>query len=195
MIDDYIPFLHQRIKAGCTNKSQLYREISEQGFTGSRTLVGKWIRQNYAAKDETTFRPLNKEVKVQVPCPRELAWLLIRPNDELEDDRLQLVNVLLQDAKLAELRQLALKFIQIVRDGLSEQWSSWVECSCESAVKELRNFAIGLKKDAAAVYEAIGQSWSNGPTEGHVNRLKFLKRQMYGRASFNLLRLRVLLVD
>jgi transposase len=63
----------------------------------------------------------------------------------------------------------------------------------ESAIKELRNFAEGLKKDGAALYEAIRQSWSNGLTEGHVNRLKFLKRQMYGRASFELLRLRVLL--
>ena len=90
---------------------------------------------------------------------------------------------------------LAHKFISMVRDGLSEQWSSWLESSCESAVKELKNFAIGLKKDVAAVYEAIGQSWSNRPTEGRVNRLKFLKRQMYDRASFDLLRVRVLLVD
>jgi hypothetical protein len=65
----------------------------------------------------------------------------------------------------------------------------------ESTIQELKNFAIGLERDSAAVYEAIRQSWSNGPTEGHVNRLKFLKRQGYGRASFNLLRLRVLLAD
>jgi transposase len=84
--------------------------------------------------------------------------------------------------------------MHMVRNGLSEQWAPWLEDSCESAVKELKNFAIGLKRDAAAVHEAIRQSWSNGPTEGHVNRLKFIKRQMYGRASFDLLRLRVLLV-
>ena len=60
-------------------------------------------------------------------------------------------------------------------------------------VKELRNFAISLKRDKEAVYEAIRQPWSNGATEGHVNRLKFLKRQMYGRANFDLLRLKVLL--
>lgn len=95
---------------------------------------------------------------------------------------------------MAELRQLAHKFMHMIHNGLSEQWSSWLESSCESAVEELKNFAIGLKRDGAAVYEAIRQSWSNGPTEGHVNRLKFLKRQMYGRASFDLLRLRVLLV-
>ena len=61
------------------------------------------------------------------------------------------------------------------------------------AIKELKNFAIDLKRDETAVYEAIRQPWSNGPTEGNVNRLKFLKRQMYGRANFDLLRLKVLL--
>jgi len=65
----------------------------------------------------------------------------------------------------------------------------------ESTVKELKNFAEGLKKDGSGVYEATRQAWSNGPVEGHVNRLKTIKRQMYGRASFDLLRLRVLLMD
>ena len=121
--------------------------------------------------------------------------MLVRHSDELEDDEKQLVNILVQDEKVAELRQLAHKFMHMVRNGSSEQWLAWLESSCESVVKELKNFALGLKKDGAAVYEAIAQIWSNGPTEGHVNRLKFLKRQMYGRASFDLLRLRVLLAD
>ncbi len=116
-------------------------------------------------------------------------------NDALDEDEKQLLNVLLQDDKLAELRQLAGKFIVMVREGLTADWSSWLESCCDSAVKELKYFAVALKRDAAAVYEAIDQSWSNGPVEGHLNRLKFLKRQMYGRASFDLLRLRVLLVD
>lgn len=81
----------------------------------------------------------------------------------------------------------------MVRNGLSEEWASWLKSCCNSVIKELRNLALGLKRDGAAVYEAIRQPWSNGATEGHVNRLKFLKRQTYGRASFDLLRLRVLL--
>jgi hypothetical protein len=58
----------------------------------------------------------------------------------------------------------------------------------ESAVKEIKNFALGLKRDGAAVYAAIEQPWSNGMAEGNVNRLKTVKRTMYGRASFDLLR-------
>lgn len=195
LIDDFVPYLRQRIEAGCKNQSQLWREISEQGFTGERTLISRWVRQNYDTKKESTEKLPGKKREVTVPCPRELAWLIIRRTDELEEDEKHLVEVLLQDAELAELRQLAHKFMHMIRNGLSEQWSSWLEGSCESAVEELKNFAIGLKRDGSAVYEAIRQSWSNGPTEGHVNRLKFLKRQMYGRASFDLLRLRVLLVE
>lgn len=195
LIDEFVPYLRQRIEAGCTNQSLLWRETSQQGFTGTRTLVGKWIRQNYEVKDQTMETLPRKKSKVGVPYPRELAWILIRHRDELDEDEQQLLKLLLQDTKLAELRQLALQFLRIVRNGLNQQWSSWLESSCASAVKELKSFAIGLKKDGAAVYEAIQQPWNNGPTEGHVNRLKFLKRQMYGRASFDLLRLPVLLVD
>jgi transposase len=138
---------------------------------------------------------MSQKSKVEVPCPKQLAWILIRHQDELAEDEQQLLKLLLQDTQLAELRQLALHFMHIVRNGLSQRWSCWLESSCASVVKELKNFALGLKKDEAAVYEAIKQPWNNGPTEGHVNKLKFLKRQMYGRASFDLLRLRVLLVD
>jgi transposase len=195
LIDAFIPYLRQRIEAGCTNQSLLWREISQQGFTGTGSLVGKWIRQHYQVKAQTMDPLPRKKSKGEVPSPRELAWILIRHQDELAENEQQLLKLLLQDIKLAELRQLALQFMRIVRNGLSQQWSSWLESSCASTVTELKHFAMGLKKDEAAVYEAIKQPWNNGPTEGHVNKLKFLKQQMYGRASFDLLRLRVLLVD
>ena len=113
----------------------------------------------------------------------------------MEEGEKSLVEVLLQDAKLKELRQLAQEFIHMVRNRRSSHWPSWLASVQESTVKELKKFAIGLKRDAAAVCAAIKQPWSNGTTEGNVNRLKLLKRQMYGRASFDLLRLRVLLAD
>ena len=61
-----------------------------------------------------------------------------------------------------------------------------------SGLIEFQNFVIGLERERDAVYAAVSQPWSNGPTEGHVTRLKYLKRQMYGRANFDLLRQRVL---
>lgn len=193
LIDDYVPYLRQRIADGCTNKSQLWREIKERGFTGSRTIVGKWVRQNYNTNGETTEELSTKNVEITLPSSRELAWLIARHADELEEEEKQLLEVLMRDTELAELKQAAHDFMRMVRNRLDEEWASWLKNGCASTINELQNFAKGLKKDGVAVYEAIRQSWSNGPTEGHVNRLKFLKRQMYGRASFELLRLRVLL--
>jgi len=193
LIDEYVPYLRQRIEAGSKNKSQLWREIEKQGFRGARTLVGKWIRQNYNTKNQSAEKLPSKKTGVTVPSSRELTWLIIRRTDELEEDEKQFAGILLQNTQLAELKQMAHKFMYMILNGSSEQWLSWLAGSCESAVKELKNFAIGLKRDASAVYEAIRQPCSNGRTEGHVNRLKFIKRQMYGRASFDLLRLRVLL--
>lgn len=89
-------------------------------------------------------------------------------------------------------RQLAHQFLLMVRKRQDDQWKDWLERCSDFPAKELRNFARGLKRDEAAIKAALSQPWSNGQTEGHVNRLKFYKRQMHGRAKFDLLRVRVL---
>jgi transposase len=193
LVDEYETYLRDRLAEGCTNQSQLWREICKQGFTGNRELVSKWIRDNGLSPRANSTNPAIKKDSVAVPRPRALTWLLLRREDELDMEERYLLKLLLRDTKIAELRQLALKFIHMIRTQSGGEWDSWLETCCQSAVKELRNFAISLKRDETAVYEAIRQPWSNGATEGHVNRLKFLKRQMYGRANFDLLRLKVLL--
>jgi transposase len=195
LIDDYETYLRKRLAEGCTNQSQLWREICKQGFTGCRTLVSKWIRHNGLSPRTTSTNPSPEGDAIAVSRPKALTWLLIRRKDELDEKEQYLLKLLLQDTKIAELRQLAHKFMYMIRNQAANEWTSWLEKCRQSTVKELRNFAIGLKRDESAVYEAIRQPWSNGATEGHVNRLKFLKRQMYGRANFDLLRLKVLLAD
>lgn len=193
LIDDYEVYLRARLAEGCTNQSQLWREICKQGFTGNRELVSKWIRENGMSPRANSTSPAIQKDTIALPRPRALTWLLIRRKDELDEDEQYLLKLLLRDTKIAEIRTLAHKFMHMIRNQSVNEWDSWLETCCQSAVKELRNFAISLKRDKAAVYEAIRQPWSNGATEGHVNRLKFLKRQMYGRANFDLLRLKVLL--
>ena len=193
LIDDHEVYLRARLAEGCTNQSQLWREICKQGFTGNRELVSKWIRENGMSPRANSTSPAIQKDTIALPRPRALTWLLIRRKDELDEDEQYLLKLLLRDTKIAEIRTLAHKFMHMIRNQSVNEWDSWLETCCQSAVKELRNFAISLKRDKAAVYEAIRQPWSNGATEGHVNRLKFLKRQMYGRANFDLLRLKVLL--
>lgn len=84
------------------------------------------------------------------------------------------------------------EFVKIIRGQSSMKLSLWIVRAFDSKVRELKSFANGLQKDFLAVKEAIISSWSNGQTEGQVNRLKLLKRQMYGRAKFDLLKARVL---
>lgn len=91
--------------------------------------------------------------------------------------------------EVVELARLAKEFFRIVRSRDMEGWHPWLEAAQQNA---LRRFASGLLRDHHAVQAALTLPWSNGQVDGQVHRLKLIKRQMYGRASFDLLRLRVL---
>lgn len=98
--------------------------------------------------------------------------------------------------RCAELRtsaELARAFADMVRQRQAGEWDKWMtEVQGPGVARELSGFAEGLKPDEAAVKAALSLEWSNGQTEGHINRLKLLKRQMSGRAGFDLLRCRFL---
>ena len=87
---------------------------------------------------------------------------------------------------------LADEFAALIRKQSSGTVSAWLTRGETAQSPELRRFAEGIRSDEAAVHAAVTEAWSNGPVEGHVNRLKTIKRQMYGRAGFVLLRARVL---
>ena len=99
---------------------------------------------------------------------------------------------LLQDATLRSVYALAQRFVGMVTRQSAEPFAAWVHACQESGVVLLDRFAQRLLLDRRAVEGALAHRWSNGQVEGQINRLKFIKRQMYGRASFALLRKRVL---
>jgi len=92
----------------------------------------------------------------------------------------------------AVMRSLVLSFRTILRTGQIKTLHAWMKKADASGLYRMQRFVRRLKQDQSAVEAAVEQSWSNGPVEGHINRLKTLKRQMYGRAGFELLRARVL---
>lgn len=92
----------------------------------------------------------------------------------------------------AKLKQLGIEFQEIVKERRADSFDNWLREVKESEIKELLAWANGLLADELAVRNAFSMKWSNGQTEGQVNRLKTIKRQMYGRAKFDLLRARVL---
>lgn len=97
-----------------------------------------------------------------------------------------------KEPELKIAQQLVLEFYRILKTQNKSQLSSLFTRVHESGSAELRCVAAGMEADAAAICEAISSRWSNGVVEGHVNRLKMLKRQMYGRAGFELLKQRVM---
>jgi len=87
---------------------------------------------------------------------------------------------------------LAQGFMQMIREHTGQPLESWLNSVEESHLPELKSFARGIQHDKTAVLAGLTLSWSQGPLEGHVNRLKLIKRSMYGRAKLPLLRARVL---
>ena len=92
----------------------------------------------------------------------------------------------------AMMRHLVLSFRSILCGGKVASMQRWAEEAEAAGIEAMSRFVRTLKRDWAAVENAVEQAWSNGPVEGHINRLKTLKRQMYGRAKFELLRARTL---
>jgi transposase len=130
----------------------------------------------------------------EVPGSRTLAWLLLRRRSELEDAHRTLLQRLCRDdQEVAAARHLAQQFLVLGRQRRGGNRAGWVTAAHATGPPELRGFARNLRRDWAAVQAGLTLEWSSGPVEGHVNRLKLIKRQMYGRGRFELLRRRVLL--
>ncbi len=90
------------------------------------------------------------------------------------------------------MRQLAMRFRGLVRGGSLEKLDEWLRDPSSCGICSMRRFAKTLRQDKSAVRSAVTDPWSNGQTEGQINRLKTLKRSMYGRAGIELLRARML---
>jgi transposase len=117
------------------------------------------------------------------------SWILTPPGDLAEDNRAALAQITARCAELKATRTLVGDFADMLchrRGGHLEAWAGQAEAS---PVSELHGFAKGLRKDWAAVTAGLTVSYSSRAVEGHVNRIKMIKRQMYGRAGFPLLRI------
>ncbi len=97
-----------------------------------------------------------------------------------------------QVPEIALVMELVDSFLSMLRTLQGEQLEDWMQAAQQSTIREIHNFAEKLRKDQQAVQAGLTSIWNNGVVEGHVNRLKCLKRAMYGRAQFDLLRQRVL---
>jgi transposase len=122
-----------------------------------------------------------------------VKWLLLRkPEDLNAQDAAYRQAVLRLAPHLSSLSALGQDFVSMIRERKSEALLPWLERAKGCPYEELQRFAQGLGREFSAVQAARTSPWSTGQVEGQITRLKLLKRQMYGRANLDLLRLRML---
>jgi len=218
ILDPYLSHLERRLAEGCENGLALWRELREQGFSGGTRQVHRWLAERRTApartgphvrrnKEAAEAQPLAARSPLPVlPTVPQLAWLLVQPTTSLGVTDAAIAARVEQDEQASAVVQLARRFTALVRacgvagrqngrapaDPVAEL-DAWLAKACACRAPAIATFAAGLEADGAAVRAALTQPWSSGQAEGQINRLKLLKRQSYGRASFDLLRRRVLM--
>lgn len=203
-LDPYKEYLVRRWNEGCRNAQLLYREIKAQGYTGSNTAVGRFIApwrallgqarsfKEVEPQPQTMIHP-DEGKKKRPPTALQVAhWITFKEEQRLQWQKDYLKRLCEADQEIAHTYELIQTFTAMLRGRRGEQLDSWLKLVEEQGVSELQGFAQSLKKDYDAVYAGLTLEWSQGQVEGQVHRLKLLKRQAYGRASFETLRKRVL---
>ncbi|WP_406011732.1 ISL3 family transposase [Streptomyces sp. NBC_00984] len=186
-LDGHAAYLAARWAEGCTSTSRLHRELADRGLSVSERTVRRFLLRLQENAKPTTRPP--------VPKVREVTGLILtHPDNRLEPDRVVLKELRDRSSDLDAACYLVARFAEILvhRQG-QEKLERWTHDAEQSQHPELRGFASGLRKDWDAVMAGLTLHWNSGAVEGHVNRIKMLKRQMFGRAKHDLLRKRVLL--
>lgn len=198
LLDPYLPYLRERWNAGCQNAAQLQHEIAARGYRGSHTSVRSLV-SDWRARAPKEARPTTgPKRKAPVPTTRRLSsraasFLLVKQPDALTETQHQHVEHLCQASdELTLTYELTQEFVSMIRQHQADPLDGWLARVKAHAPRELKSFAVGLRRDYAAVRAGLSRPESNGQVEGQITRLKLLKRQMYGRAEFDVLRLRVL---
>lgn len=198
LLDPYLPYLRERWDAGCQNAAQLARELQARGYRGSpttlRALISGWRASSPASAHRTSGPKRQAPVLVQRRLSSRAASFLFvkRPEALTQTHQRYLEQICHTSHELKGVYELSQQFASMVRQRQAEQLDAWLTHVKEQGPRELRGFASGIRRDYAAVRAGLSRVESNGQVEGHITRLKYLKRQMYGRAKFDLLRLRVL---
>ena len=193
-VNAFQEYLNRRWAEGCHNATKLWHEIQAQGYAGGRSTMARFVftlRTKGTKYFRKTMAP--RQPKAKPPSPRQAAMLLARRPEKLQPDEQQLLAKLNECCpEIPTLYALTQGFAEVFRNKQDEALQNWLADAKRTGLPEIGRFCDGLLRDAAAVTAAVTLPWSNGQVEGQIHRLKLVKRQMYGRAKFTLLRRRVL---
>lgn len=190
LLDGYTDYLHQRWTEGCTDDAALTAEITSLGYRGSQQTVRRYLHPLRDGRPIPPARPA-------APTVREVTgWILRRPDSLDANEQVRLKQVLAHcpqlDAAAAHVSSFADMMCGRRGDRLDAWLDAWLGAVEAADLPELHRFTFGLRRDYDAVRAGLTLEHSSGRVEGTVNKVKMLKRQMFGRANFDLLRTRVL---
>jgi len=195
--DRYAAYLRQRWEEGEHNSAALLREIQARGYTGSASTLRQYVRAWRSGSRRPGRRrrgddAANPPADQRPFSPRQTHWLLVRPVDDLTAKERAYCEALCQGSvTIATAQRLVVEFGRIIRTHARADLDPWLADAAHSRIPELVSFVCGVRRDYDAVAAALISPHSQGQVEGHVNRIKLLKRQSFGRANFDLLRRRV----
>lgn len=188
LIDDYADYLHRRWNAGERNATQLFREIAELGYPGGELAVQRYLRQ---------FRTSRGTLPAAGPKPPSVrkvtGWIMTHPDRLSADAQVRLKGILARSQPLNRLAEHVRGFADMMTGLHGHRLQAWITAVEHDDLPALASFAANLHRDHDAVRNGLTLPYSSGPVEGTINRLKTIKRQMYGRANLDLLRKRTLL--
>ncbi|MEV0590780.1 ISL3 family transposase [Nonomuraea cavernae] len=188
-LETYDSYLRRRWAEGCTNAELLYRELQALGYRGSTTTLRQYVHPWRAA---TPPAPAS----ARPPTVRQATGWFLRNPANLDPDEQQHLDALTTACpQLAALRLHVRQFAEMMVHRQGQNLETWMNAVQGDDLPDLHSFVTGLRRDQDAVTAGLTLPYSSGPVEGHVNRTKMLKRQMYGRANPDLLRKRILLTD
>ncbi len=196
VLAEYTDTIDELIRDGETSTTSIFKKLAAAGYLSSAGPVNRYIRKYHPGLRSRKGGGQNRCVGGRVShqsslTPRSATWLLLKDEAILSEREGRLRTRLTE--RSPEIRMsmhLALRFGDIVRSRKPDQLDDWLNDAESSGINEFVNFAKGLRRDYDAVRAGLTLEWSNGPVEGHINRLKLVKRCMYGRGSLALLKKR-----
>ena len=193
-MDAHREWVDARVAEGRINASELHRELAARGVRLSYATVRRYLTKRLGRAGRARPRVNAAKPKpTPPPSPKQLSFDWVRrPEKRTVEAQARLDTIRAASPELTIALDLADEFTALIRKRSTGTLADWLSRAEVSPCPEVRHFAEGIRRDESAVNAAVTLCWSNGPLEGHVNRLKTIKRQMYGRAGFTLLKARVL---
>ncbi|MEU2032613.1 ISL3 family transposase [Nocardia amamiensis] len=180
LLDEFVPHLLERWNAGCTDIAVLTAELQQLGYRGSQRTVYRYLQPYRDGRKTSRPAPIPpKAPKIRTVT----AWIMRDPDTLAADDSQQLAAILAHCPELATTRRHVGAFAVMMRDRRGDRLPEWIAQVRADNLPALHSFVTGLEHDLAAVTAGLTLPWSNGPTEGTVNKLKHQKRQCFGRVT------------